>query len=110
MRLTRSLSFPSLPLRATRPSFSTVSLTPRLRSRAHRFQFAPTGFAEWLERIFVSRPDKGAQFLYGKIRGEVLLGYEVHDSFRLYQYDIRGTKANAIEQRVTIEQNSGFSK
>jgi DNA-binding transcriptional LysR family regulator len=53
-------------------------------------KFWQTAFAEWLERIFVSRPDKGAQFLYGKVRGEVLLGYEVNDSFCLCQYGIRG--------------------
>ena len=64
--------------------------------------------AEWLEGILIFRSDKSARFLYGKVGREVLLNYEVHDSFRLCHYGIRGAKPNAIEQRVSIEQGFRF--
>jgi hypothetical protein len=46
------------------------------------FRFATAGFAERLERILISRPDESAQLLNGKIRREILLGYEMHRSLR----------------------------
>jgi hypothetical protein len=67
-----------------------------LDGRAHCFKFATAGFAERLERILISRPDESAQLLNGKIRREILLGYKVHDFFRLGQHRIGGAKANAI--------------
>jgi hypothetical protein len=66
------------------------------------------GFAEWLERILISRSDESAQFLDRKIRREILLGYKVHDSFRLGQHGLGGAKPNPIEQRVSVEQGFRF--
>ena len=77
-------------------------MTARLGGRPHRSQFATARLAECLERILISRPNKIAHFLNGKIGREVLLGDEVQRSFRLREHGIGGAKPNAIEQRIHL--------